>query len=138
VRNPVRVSVLAALPIFLFACQPTEQAPRGEAEPASQCLTPSPQFTEELRSFLTGGASFNRIAAYRSDAHQNAYYVAVHMTVPGAEGWALFAATAIDRFAATYAVDDIANDFSDLLDGRQTQARFSTRDPGARAAIDCL
>lgn len=105
---------------------------------AQDCLTPSSEFADELRTFLTNGASFDRMAAAKSGSHRNMYYVAVYLEVPGTSGWALFAANTVEGFGQFYAVDDIANHFSSLLDGRQTRGEFSTTDPAARRARACL
>ena len=105
---------------------------------AQNCLEPTEEFAKELKTFLVDGADFEEMAAVKSRSHKNMYYVAVNLEVPGASGWALFAANKIDGFGMFYAVDDIANDFSTLIDGRQTQGSFSASDRAARLARDCL
>lgn len=105
---------------------------------AQECLNPTQEFASELKSFLTGGADFQEMAAVKSKSHRNMYYVAVQLEVPGASGWALFASNTIEGFGQMYAVGDIANDFSSLIDGRQTKGNFSTNDPAARRARECL
>lgn len=105
---------------------------------AQECLTPTKKFAEELKTFLTEGADFEKMAAVKSQSHKKMYYVAVYLEVPGASGWALFASNTIEGFGQMYAVDDIANDFSTLLDGRRTKGAFSTRDPAAKRARYCL
>lgn len=105
---------------------------------AQDCVRPNQEFIAELKSFLTNGTGFEEIAAVKSDSHRNIYYVAVQLEVPGASGWALFASNTIEGFGQMYAVDDIANEFSSLLDGRQTRGDFSASDPAARRARACV
>lgn len=105
---------------------------------AQDCLAPTQEFKAELKSFLTNGADFEKITAVKSQSHRNMYYVAVHLEVPGTSGWALFASNTIEGFGQMYAVDDIANHFSSLLDGRQTKGNFSASDPAATRARGCL
>ena len=105
---------------------------------AQECKVPTQEFAAELKTFLTNGADFEEMAAVKSQSHRNMYYVAVQLEVPGASGWALFASNTIEGFGQMYAVDDIANDFSSLIDGRQTKGNFSTNDPAAIRARECL
>lgn len=105
---------------------------------AQTCLVPTQEFAKELKTFLIDGADFGKMAAVKSQSHKNMYYVTVELEVPGASGRALCAANKIDGFGMFYAVDEIANEFSSLIDGRQTDGEFSAGDPAARRARECL
>jgi len=70
------------------------------------------------------------------------YFIAAEIQGAGmdsADEIALWASNSLEPGQGLiYAVDALANEFSEWPDGRKTGAAFSTRDDGAKEAIQCV
>lgn len=117
-------------------------SPTSSAAPMEGCIQVSPQRLEGIAAGLTlNGGSLREAWAFRSGAHQSAYFVAAEVDGPGLEGDGhdlVYFVTSLDSGGSTLAVDELAVDWSDWPDGATTGANTSTRDPGVREARDCL
>lgn len=136
----IGAGVLAGLALIGTLAPPEENA-QARAAPLDirDCLNVS---DDVVRSLLAGvpGGSLENFWAVRSGEHQNAYYLAGMLTIPGElDGTpALWATNDLQRPGSIYAVNGIAVQFSQWGDGARTAAEFSPADPDARKALACV
>jgi hypothetical protein len=120
-----------------------DSAPPPAAE--GRCENVSPAKVEAIASGLQltgGGGSLRGARAVASEDFQNVYFVSAEIDGAGLEGkgdvgtWATNGIA--DAGGTVYAVDAIAQEFSDWPDGDKTDAEVSMGDDGAEASRDCL
>jgi len=114
----------------------------GGSEQASRCQSVPAQLTQAIEQGLTitGGGLLGEASAVKSNDFESVYFVAAMLRGEGMgdDAIGLWATNDLDGNGMIYAVDAIANEFSDWADGRATDAAFSVSDDGAQEAIDCL
>jgi len=116
--------------------QPTVEAADSRCEPVDDALVSA--ISDGLT--IDGGGSLRNAQAVRSDDFESAYFVAADVQAAGLEGANDIGIWVTNDLAAPtsiYAVDEVAQEFSDWGDGGQTDARFSASDDGAQAARGC-
>jgi hypothetical protein len=89
---------------------------------------------------ITGGGSLRNAKAVKSTAFEKVWFVSANLEGSGLEGADDIATWATNDLAGAgsiFAVDAVANEFSEWADGRTTDARFSLSGDGVQASRDC-
>lgn len=135
--TPVAEPVEATLPAATDTPIPATATP----EPvATRCQPADPALLAAIAAGLTvdGGGDLRNGWTVRSSDFEKVYFVAAEITGAGMNGTVgLWATNDPAGAGMIFAVDGLANEFSDWADGRKTDAAFSTFNDGAREAIDC-
>lgn len=114
-----------ASPSSQFTCQPV---------PAEMIDALEEGLTAHGEAYLEGGQ------AVLSDSHGHVYYIATRLYGPGLDGEVLiFASNSLDPMGGLkMTANSTAEEFTDWMVGRETDARTTGSDPAARAAESCL
>jgi len=89
---------------------------------------------------ITGGGSMRSANAVKSADFEKVWFVSADLEGSGLEGGgdiATWATNDLTGSGSIFAVDAVANEFSQWADGRTTDARFSLSDDGVQASRDC-
>jgi len=126
--------------------EPTEE-PEPTAEPteeASRCEPVDDVLFRAISDGLTisgGGGSLRNAQAVKSDDYEEVWFVAADLQGKNLEGSDDIGIWATNSLAAgeglIFAVDEVAQEFSDWGDGGQTDAQLSINDDGAQEARGC-
>lgn len=125
------------------ACAPPNGEQASEASDFDCVNVPSHKI-DQIEAGLTvqGGGSLRSAEAVRSEAHRSVYFVSADLEGPGLEGPGHLATWAVteldDQGGFVLAVSGQSKEFSEWLDGDQTDARTTMSDPGARESQDCV
>jgi hypothetical protein len=151
----VRTAQLILLTSMVAACtsgSPTPQQTQpisgasGSATPqqtqpiSSRCQEAQPALVSAISTGLDTGLSLRNAKVVKSNDFDNAYFFAADLQGSGLEGpsdVALWVTNRLDGTGSVYAVDAVANEFSDWGDGRTTDSHFSSSDDGADEAKAC-
>jgi hypothetical protein len=142
-------------PTTVAQVQPTEVSnptaePTDEPEPTDQPIEEEANRCESVDDALVSaisegltveGGTLRNVMAARSEDFENAYFVAADIQADGLEGSndiGIWVTNDLDAPSSVYAVDEVAQEFSDWGDGGQTDAGFSTSDDGAQEARRCV
>ena len=119
----------------------------GEAQPDTQaavCLDVPSELVDGIATGLTvsGEGMLTHAQAVRSQDYQRIFFVAAEINGPGLSGngdIGLWVTNSLEAGGGLiFAVDAMANEFSDWGDGRTTSSAFSLSDHGAREAMECV
>lgn len=134
------VAVVILIVIVVVVRRGDDSDGGGPAAEATCQVAPS-SVVGKIAGGLEDGLSLRR--AYYAPASRGPewYFVAGDLEGPGLEGndeIATFATSDLGGGGLTFAVDAVANEFTDWGDGRSTDAGFSASDAGVRVARDCV
>lgn len=137
---------LALLVLLAVACsddESTRSRPDSSGADLSSCSNASSALLTAIEQGLTvtGGGSLSEGATVKSADFSEVWFVAAEIDGPGMEGGGevgVWATNSLSGSGSIFAVNAIANEFSDWADGRTTDAALSMSDDGAREAEDCL
>lgn len=118
--------------------QPTATTEPTEA--ATRCEPADPELLALIAQRLTvaGGGDLRNGWMVRSGDFGQVYFVAAEITGEGMEDVVgLWATNEPTKPGLLVSVDGVANEFSDWLDGRKSDAQLSTADDGAAEAMEC-
>ena len=166
--NSCRAASLIAIPLLavsLAACSSTTPVaapepvataptvapvvqPTPEPEPVSSCITVAQSTVDALNTSITAiqaGNSITAAYAIKAGERENVYFIAADITGDGmkpgdAPGlWATNDDITIDPHSGMmFSVNSYATMFSDMADGTKISAPFSSREDGAKDALDCI
>lgn len=85
-----------------------------------------------------GGATLSNGWAVKSDDFDNVFMVAAVITAPSVDEVAVWATNSLDTAALIFAVDGMAQEFSDWGDADKTGAAIRSSDHGVDEAKDCV
>jgi hypothetical protein len=92
---------------------------------------------------VQGGGTLSHARAVKSDDYRKVYFISADIDGPGLEGsddvgtWSKSGPVRVGD-GLIFAVDAVANEFSDWGDGRTTDAMLSMEDDGAEESQDCV
>jgi len=140
--------ITPAAPTNAETSAPEIAEPTVEPEPDSDCITVAQSTIDALNNSIAAVQAGNQItAAYamRAGERENVYFIAADITGEGmrpgdAPGlWATNDDVTIDPHSGMmFSVNSYATIFSDMADGTDSSVAFSSREDGAREALDCI
>ena len=119
--------------------QPTATTEPTEA--ATRCEPADPELLALIAQRLTvqGGGELRNGWMVRSGDFEKVYFVAAEITGEGMEDVVgLWSTNEPTHPGILVSVNGFANEFSDWLDGRKSDAQLSTADDGAAEAVECV
>ena len=120
------------------------EEPTPTSEESSRCEDAALIAAEGISFGLTvsGGGSLRDAMAVKSNDYVNAFFIAAEIDGPGLEGEGdigVWVSNSLEPGGGViYAVDGMANEFTDWGDGRRIDAAFSASDDGAQEAKKCV
>lgn len=118
--------------------------PTATAEPTlvtTRCEPADPELLALIAQRLTvqGGGDLRNGWMVRSGDFEKVYFVAAEITGEGMEDVVgLWSTNEPTHPGILVSVNGFANEFSDWLDGRKSDAQLSTADDGAAEAVECV
>jgi hypothetical protein len=139
---------LLALSLILAACggsSGSEHAsPRPPAARNARCLTVPAVDVDAIETGLSAnevGSTLRFAQAVKSNEVANVYFVSANIEGPGLEGTddvATWATNKLTGGGLIFAVDPVAQEFSDWTHGDTTDANLTMSDDGADLSQDCV
>jgi hypothetical protein len=131
----------AILALLVGACTAPQVAPSIVAQ-ANRCSPASPALLSAISQGLTvqGGGTLQAGYTVKSADYEKVWMVAAEINGAGMDGVGdvgLWATNDLNGAGMIFAVDGMANEFSDWADGRATDAQLSISDDGASEAKEC-
>jgi len=146
--DPVAAPVAAPAPVAAAPTVAPVVQPTPEPEPVSSCITVAQSTVDALNTSINAiqaGNSITAAYAIKAGERENVYFIAADITGDGmkpgdAPGlWATNDDVTIDPHSGMmFSVNSYATGFSDMADGTKISAPFSSREDGAKDALDCL
>jgi len=146
--DPVTAPVAATAPGTVAPTVEQVVTPTPEPEPVSSCINVAQSTVDALNTSINAiqaGNSITAAYAIKAGERENVYFIAADVTGDGmkpgdAPGlWATNDDVTVDPHSGMmFSVNSYANMFSDMADGAKISAPFSSREDGAKDALDCI
>ena len=136
---------IAATPKIVAACgeRTVATGAGGGTAEADRCASVPQVAIDALEEGLTvvSGSHLSRAATVKSRDYMSAHSVSAEIDGPGIEGTGdigTWVTDQLDGRSGFFAVNSVANVFSDWGDGRRISVAFSMSNDGARESRDCV
>ena len=146
--DPVTAPVAATAPGTVAPTVEQVVTPTPEPEPVSSCINVAQSTVDALNTSINAiqaGNSITAAYAIKAGERENVYFISADVTGEGmkpgdAPGlWATNDDVTVDPHSGMmFSVNSYANMFSDMADGTKISAPFSSREDGAKDALDCI
>jgi hypothetical protein len=128
------------------APEPAEDTEQGGGESSRdpRCTRVPPALVKVIATGLEvqGGGNLRFAQAVKSEDFESVYFVSADIQGPGLDGSGDVGTWATNRLAAggglIFAVDSVAQEFSDWGDADQTDANITMQDDGAQLSRECV
>jgi hypothetical protein len=134
----------AALPILVLVAVVSGCGDDGyNATPDPRCKSVPHAVVKKIEEGLTvtGGASLHYVQAVKSEDYKSVYFVSAHLAGHAEQGideLATWSTNRLDPSGLIFAVDNVAQKYSDWGDGDKTDANLTMDDDGASLSKDCV
>lgn len=138
------VCFLGLITIVVIGAAGSDGSSSSPTASPTTCLAVPTVLVDGIQEGLTvhGGGWLTDAQAVRSGDFSQVYFVSARINGPGLDGpvgtWATNDLQAGSVGGVIFAVDALANEFSDWGDGRQGTAELSMSDHGARQSQTCV